>query len=357
MILMMIIQKRIWKYIVKFCWKIIKRFFKIFLFRDDLFKKTCEKIRNKNETIIVQNTTRLIVFSTKNLTIYDVKHFTYFYETVNENWNNTIEYENIFSQSNYSIEFERFAFIQKQLNKFKFFVNEFEFKITIYFIIITRMYFSFFICEIKCDVAVFDFTDRQNAQNMNVVLKNFVVLFKYVKREKELNRKIFIFFISHDHKFVKIYDRYFVIESDKINFYRHSIYTFDFTTLNDKKKWIAYKFVKNVYDHHSLKLHKLICSTIDDLSSDISFDLSQSASFSQSTSQNSQQSNTESMLSEDDSHLSFLNSQDVTPNTSSTHTNESAFKKPKNQRADEQRRWNLENRTSDIFKRFQAKLL
>lgn len=221
-----------------FCKTLLKNdqtIFQNFLFRDDLFKRICEKIRNKNETIIVQNIIRLIVFSTENLAIYDTKHLNHFYEIVNENWNNTVEYKNILLQSNYSIEFERSAFIQKQLNKFKFFVNEFEFKITIYFMTITRIYFSFFICEIKCDAVVFDFVDRQNVQNMNFALKVLVVFFKWIKREKELNRKIFIFFVSHDHRFVKIYDHYFVIENDKITFYRHSIHTFDFTTLDGKK--------------------------------------------------------------------------------------------------------------------------
>ena len=57
-----------------------------------------------------------------------------------------------------------------------------------------------------------------------------------MKREKELNRKIFTFFVSHDHKSIRIYDYYLVIKKDNIIFYRHSIHTFDFTILNDKKK-------------------------------------------------------------------------------------------------------------------------
>ena len=197
------------------------------------------------------------------------------------------------------------------------------------------MYFSFFIYEIKCNAVAFDFDNRQNVQNMNVALKAVALFFKYVKREKELNRKIFIFFVSHDHKFVKIYDYYVVIENDKTSFYRHSIREFNFTKQNDKKKWIVYKFVKNVYDHHSLKFHDMICSIINDLSFNISFD------FSQFTFQSSQQSNVEFNLNENDSQLSFLNSQNVTSNTSFIHINESIFKKSKNQRAVKQRRWNL----------------
>ena len=58
--------------------------FQNFLFRDDLFKKTFEKIKNKNKAIIVQNIILFIVFSAKNLTIYNFKHFKYFYEIINE---------------------------------------------------------------------------------------------------------------------------------------------------------------------------------------------------------------------------------------------------------------------------------
>ena len=308
------------------------------LFRDDLFKRTCEKIRNRNEAIVVQDVTRLIVPSAENLAIYGAKHLKHLYETVNEAWSSMFEYEGTLPQPDYSVGFARFAFTQEQLNKLKPFVGEPGFKVTTYLMATTRMYFPFLTCEIKCGAAALDFADRQNAQSMSVALRAVVVLFKYVKREKELDREILAFSISHDHRSVRIYGHYPVMEGDKTSFYRHSIRTFDFTEQDGKEKWTAYKFVKNVYDHHSLKLHGMICSAIDDLPPDINFDLSQSASFSQSTLQSSQWSNTESLPGEDDSQLSFLGSQDVTPSTSFTHTNEPAFKKPKNRQAAGQRR-------------------
>ena len=140
-----------------------------------------------------------------------------------------IEFEDTLLQSDYSVGFERFAFTWEQLDKLKSFVSEFEFKFIIYFMITTRMYFLFFTCEMKCGVVVFDVVDRQNAQSMSVVLRIFVVLFRSVKREKELNQKILAFFVSHDHRSMKIYDHYSVIEGIKIIFYRHLIRAFDFT--------------------------------------------------------------------------------------------------------------------------------
>lgn len=215
-------------------------------------------------------------------------------------------------------------------------MSELGFKVITYFMTTTRMYFPFLACEMKCGAAAFDFADRQNVQSMSVALRALVILFRSMKREKELDREILAFFISHDHRSVRIYGHYPVIEGDKITFYRHAIREFYFT--DGEEKWTAYKFTKNVYDHHSLKLHEMICSAIDDLLPDINFDFSQSASFFQSTPQSSQQSNAESIVGENNSQLSFSGSQEITPSTSFTQTNEPAFKKSKNQRADRQRR-------------------
>ena len=303
------------------------------LFRDDLFKKTCEKVRNRNEAIVVQDITRLIVPSAENLAIYGAKHLNYLYETVNEGWTSMAEFEGTLPQPDYSVGFGRSAFTREQLDKLKPFVGEPGSKLTTYLMATTRMYFPFFSCEVKCGAAALDVADRQNAQSMSVALRAFVVLFRLVKREKELDRKPLTFSISHDHRSVRIYGHYPVIKENETTFWRKPIREFSFTEQDGKEKWTSLRFVKNIYDHHSPKLHKLICSGIDDLPAGINFDLSQSASFFQSTPQSLQQSNAESILGEDDSQSSFLASQEITPTTSFTQTTEPAFKKSKNKRA------------------------
>jgi len=70
----------------------------------------------------------------------------------------------------------------------------------------------------------------------------------WAKREKELQREILAFSISHDHRSVRIYGHYPVVEGKKATFYRHSIRTLDFTEREGKEKWTAYKFTKNIYD-------------------------------------------------------------------------------------------------------------
>ena len=253
------------------------------LFRDDMFKKTCEKVGNRNEAIVVQDVTRLIVPSAENLAIYGAKHLNHLYETVNEGWTSMAKFEGTLPLPDYSVGFGRSAFTWEQLDKLKPFVGEPGSKLTTYFMATTRMYFPFFTCEVKCGAAALNVADRQNAQSMSVALRALIVLFRSVKREKELDREILAFSISHDHTSVRIYGHYPVIEGDKTTFYRHPIHRFDFTALDGKEKWTSLRFTKNVYDHHSPKLHKLICSGIDDLPAGINFDLSQSASFSQST--------------------------------------------------------------------------
>jgi hypothetical protein len=47
---------------------------------------------------------------------------------------------------------------------------------------------------------------------------------------------------------VRIYGHYPVINGKDTTYYRHPIHKFDFTALDGKEKWTAYKFTKNVYD-------------------------------------------------------------------------------------------------------------
>jgi len=304
---------------------------KDFLFRDDIFRATCDKVQDRNEARVIRSITPYIVPSAEDLETLGATHLEHLIEGVNECWTGNIAVEGPLPKPDYSVGFRRSAFTDEQLKKLDPLIGSvFENSL---FVATYRMYFPFFTCEVKCGAAALDVADRQNAHSMTAAVRALVELFKSVKREKELNREILAFSISHDHRSVRIYGHYPVIKGDKTTFYRHPIREFSFTEQDGKEKWTAHKFVKNVYDHHSLQLYKMICSGIDDLPADVNFDLSQSASFSQSTPQSSQQSNAESVLGEDDSQLSFPASQEITPTTSFTQTTERASKKPRNQRA------------------------
>ena len=154
----------------------------------------------------------------------------------------------------------------------------------------------------KCGAAALDIADRQNAHSMTLAVRGIVELFRAVKREDEVNRKILAFSVSHDHRSVRIYGHYPVITGKDIKYYRHPIRTFDFTELDGEEKWTAYRFTKNVYDTWMPKHFENICSAINQLPSHLDFDV---PPLSEATG-----------LSQDFSHSSIAEQQAVTPDTS-----------------------------------------
>ncbi|KAK0246651.1 hypothetical protein LTS09_018209, partial [Friedmanniomyces endolithicus] len=138
------------------------------------------------------------------------------------------------------------------------------------------MYFPFLTCEVKCGAAALDIADRQNAHSTAIAVRAVVELFPAVKREKELHREILAFSVSHDQRSVRIYGYYAEIGESETKYYRHAIHTFDFTALDGKERWTAYKFTKNVYDHWMPIHFKRICSAIEQIPAGISFSESQS---------------------------------------------------------------------------------
>ena len=301
-------------------------------FCDDIFKSTCERVRTANEAKVIDKIARLIVPSAEDLADFGSKHVKYLVESINEGWENAIPVTKTRPQPDYAVGFGRSAFTKEQLDKLRPFVGELT--DTSYFMATYYMYFPFFTCEVKCGAAALDIADRQNAHSMTLAVRAIVELFRLAKREKEVNREILAFSVSHDHRMVRIYGHYPVIDGNDIKYYRHPIHEFSFTALDGKEKWTAYKFTKNVYDNWMPSHFKRICLAIDDIPPDINFELSQSASFSEEPQiQTSQQSiSSVTMLEEDNSQASLVGSQDITPNTSFT---DQQFKKPRKKRAAE----------------------
>lgn len=244
------------------------------LFRDDLFDETCESLRARNEAMVARDISPLICPSAQVLRINGAKHLKPLNESVNEGWNSAIPFYGPRPQPDYSVGFGRSAFTNNQLEKLIPFVGEVTDTFTSYFMATWQMYLPFLTCEVKCGAAALDIADRQNAHSMTLALRGTVELFRLVKREKELHREILAFSISHDHETVRIYGHYPVIDGNKTTFFRHPIRKFDFTELDGKEKWTAYKFTKNVYDIWMLTHLKRICSVIDDLPPGLDFEVS-----------------------------------------------------------------------------------
>ncbi len=304
---------------------------KISRFSDDVFESTCRRIQDRNEAKVIDKIARLIVPSAEDLADFGgSEHLEFLVESIDAGWNNSIPVTKTRPQPDYAVGFGRSAFTKEQLRRLQPFVGDLI--DTSYFMGTWYMYFPFFTCEVKCGAAALDIADRQNAHSMTLAVRAVMELFRLVKREKELDRKILAFSISHDHRAVRIYGHYPVIDGKDITYYRHPIRTFDFTELDGKEKWTAYKFTKNVYDKWMPGHFERICSAINDIPLDVNFELSQSASFAQdSQTQASQQSVVSvAMLEEDNSPLGLVGSQDITPNTSFT---DQPFKRPRKKRA------------------------
>ncbi|KAG9772805.1 hypothetical protein KCU88_g6021, partial [Aureobasidium melanogenum] len=302
------------------------------LFREDLFNSTFRKIRNRNETRVIRDISQLIVPSAEIFATYGAAALDCLIESTNEGWNNSIPVTKTRPQPDYSVGFRREAFTETQLQKLQPFVGDLT--DNSFFMGTWYMYFPFFSSEVKCGAAALDVADRQNAHSMTLAVRGVVELFRLVKREKELHREILAFSISHDHRSVRIYGHYPVIEGKKTTFYRHPIHTFDFTALDGKEKWTAYKFTKSVYDTWMPGHFKRLCSAIDAIPPDIHFELSEESDLQFPSSSGLSQGLESHHLAESeaagDDELSLLDPQEATPETSVTQTSgQATFKKPK----------------------------
>lgn len=85
------------------------------LFRDDTFRRFYREIEDRNEAMIIQDVSRLIVPSAKNLAIYGDRHLDVLIENVNEAWTGSIPVEGPRPQPDYSLGFRRSAFTDEQL--------------------------------------------------------------------------------------------------------------------------------------------------------------------------------------------------------------------------------------------------
>lgn len=196
------------------------------LFRDEIFKTTLDKIRDKNEARVIQDISRLIVPSAERLATFGAAHLDILTESVNEGWNNSIPFTSPRPQPDYSVGFKRDAFTDDQLSKLSPFLGDFIAGDQSFFMATYYMYFPFLTCEVKCGAGALDIADRQNAHSMTVAVRGIVELFRFVKREDEVNRQILAFSISHDARSVAIYGHYPVVDGKDTKYYRHLLRMF-----------------------------------------------------------------------------------------------------------------------------------
>ena len=81
---------------------------------------------------------------------------------------------------------------------------------------------------------------------MTLAVRGIVELFKLAKRENELHGELLTFSVFYDHRTVRLYGYYPIIDGPKTKIYRHPIHTFDITALSGEERWTIYNFTAGV---------------------------------------------------------------------------------------------------------------
>lgn len=286
------------------------------LFNDDLFESTCEDIANRNEARVIQDIGRLIVPAPEELFRRGAKNFKHLIETVDESWIKSIPLvKGPRPQPDFAVGLKSSAFTPDQLEKLRPSIGDWQ--TTSRLVVTDEMYFPFLTAEVKCGNEALNIADRQNSHSAAVAANAVVELYRLVSRQDELHQQILAFSVSHDHRAVRIYGHYVLIDGKDTSFYRHLIQDFSIVNQDGKDKWTAYKFVRNVYDKFYPIHHERICSVVDQLPNPEDFAVESS----------SQQSNLEP-FEQNSSQPSTSYPKQKESDLQSSQTSEPVFKKP-----------------------------
>ena len=234
------------------------------LFNDDLFKRVCQRVRNKNEARVVRDLSPLLVPSAEILYLRGASNLEHLIETVDESWIKSIPLvKGPRPQPDFVVGLKSSAFTSDQLKKLQPSIGEWQ--TTLRLVATDEIYFLFLTAEMKCGNKALNITDRQNAHRAAVAANVVVELYRLVSRQDGLNQKILTFSITHDNEAVRIYGHYALIKEKHTLFYCHPVDQLDFTRKDGKEKWTPYTFTRNVYNKFYPIHHERICSAVNQL--------------------------------------------------------------------------------------------
>ncbi|CAG9986370.1 unnamed protein product [Clonostachys byssicola] len=242
------------------------------IFDDGIFAAACRQLENKSHARIVQDISRLIVPSAETLALRD-SNLRNLVESVKERWDNSIPATHIIPQPDYSVGFRRDAFSEQQLIKLSPFLGNFLGGDQSYFMSTSYMYFPFLTCQASCGPDALDTAEYHNTHSTAIAVRAVAELFLAVGREREVERKIVAFSVSHDHCCVKIWGYFPVFENGTIKQFRHPIHQFDITAMDGCERWTAYQFAKNVYERWAPGHFETICSAVDQLPQELDVEI------------------------------------------------------------------------------------
>ncbi|PQE13553.1 reverse transcriptase protein [Rutstroemia sp. NJR-2017a WRK4] len=115
--------------------------------------------------------------------------------------------------------------------------------------------------------------ERKNAYSMALTVRGVVELFMMVGREVE----VLGWSVAYDERRVRICGHYAEFEGrgmgKEIKYYSHEIRSFDFTIIEGKERWTAYRFVRNLYEVWVPRHFERLCEVVDQIPE--GFDLGQ----------------------------------------------------------------------------------
>ncbi|KAH8724127.1 hypothetical protein GQ44DRAFT_773382 [Phaeosphaeriaceae sp. PMI808] len=192
---------------------------------DELFKKTCKRVRGENETKVVRDIAQLIVPSAEILADQGAEHLDILRETTNACWVNSYTFINPSGsrpgprpQPDFGLGFKRDTFSREQLQELQIYIGD-PLTDSSWIAATYNMYLPFLSSEVKCGAAGLDIADRQNVHTQSVILRGLYTLFRLVGRENELHQEINGFSISYSDVDARIWGHYAIIDGKDAEFY------------------------------------------------------------------------------------------------------------------------------------------
>ncbi|KAI9758104.1 MAG: hypothetical protein M1815_004991 [Lichina confinis] len=112
-----------------------------------------------------------------------------------------------------------------------------------------NLYFPFLVTEVKSGAAL-GIADRQNAHSAGMAVNAIFQLFRTVSRQKEIDKTILAFSLSHNHTVVKIYGHFPLVHgnNDRPSIHRRIIHNRDTWDEDDDDRWSSYNIIRKIYD-------------------------------------------------------------------------------------------------------------
>ena len=190
------------------------------LFDDAIFYPFFDEMQKENEATVRYYYTQLIVPPVEVLVARGAKHLSYLAAHVDTAWIRAVPLLGSPPQPDYCVGFRPRAFSPEQQKRIESLVGVTERNplMATY-----KVYFPFLTCEVKCNNVPLTVADRQNAHSASFAVNALISLYRAAGREKELDRRILAFSVSHDAHAVKIYGHYASLDGPEPQFYRYLI--------------------------------------------------------------------------------------------------------------------------------------